>query len=404
MSYNVKNIDFFALFVPALAAWALVAATAPGSRVWGAARGQARWGERFPARATAIAIGVLLLDLGLTTFQSPFRENYEFKEPVYEKLVALGPYKTLERQILRYDPAQPADAFFDPNKLGVPSSYASVPSPIGFFHEGAGRSFAYSTEIVKQVHRDLNAGRLGHRSIEGLYVMGVRQVVFRDRYQWFTPALPPSDDYSILDGILSTAHATPLLAATRVVPAGEIAGMPDDAIVREGRYLEPETFDYSGRYYDQLVAPLLDRMQVDMTRGVANELISRDAGFRLDEAAAGSSEALRLRVTSYTADLKRVAVAYESNRDAAGQLPYTYFPYLRVTLDEAAVPFYRSAFNTILVRLPPGAHTIRVLGVAPPLQVAMLWLSLAAFVVTLLIPARLLSAVVGAAPSSAHSS
>jgi len=47
-----------------------------------------------------------------------------------------------------------------------------------------------------------------------------------------------------------------------------------------------------------------------MTRGVANELISRDAGFRLDEAAAGSSEALRLRVTSYTADLKRVAVAY----------------------------------------------------------------------------------------------
>jgi hypothetical protein len=402
MSYNVKNIDFFALFVSALSAWAIVAATAPGSRVWGAARGHARWGERFEARAAAIAIGILLLDLGLTTFQSPFREHYEFKQPVYEELAAQGPYKTLERQVLRYDPAQPPDAFFDPNKLGIPSAYASVPSPLGFFHEGAGRSFAYSAEIVKQVHRDLNAGRLGHRSVEGLYVMGVRQIVFRDRYQWFTPALPASDDYTVRDGILTTAHATPLLASTRVVPAGEVAGLPDDAIVREGKYLEPETFDYSGHYYDQLVGPLLDRMQVDMTRGVAGELISRDPAFRADQA--GSGEALRLAVTAYTADLKRVAVGYASNRDAAGQLPYTYFPYLRVTLDGAEVPFYRSAFNTILVRLPAGAHTIRLLGVAPPLQAAMLWLSLAAFVVTLLVPGRLLSAVVGAAPSSAHSS
>jgi hypothetical protein len=401
MSYNVKNIDFFTLFVSALSAWVIVAATAPGSRVWGAARGQARWGERFPARATAVAIGLLLLDLGLTTFQSPFRENYEFKEPVYEKLVALGPYKTLERQVLRHDPAQPPDAFFDRNKLGIPSSYVSVPSPLGFFHEGAGRSFAYSAEIVKQVHRDLNAGRLGHRSVEGLYVMGVRQVVFRDRYQWFTPALPESNDYSIRDGILRTAYATPLLVSTRVADAGGIAGLPDDAIVREGRYLEPETFDYSGRYYEQLVTPLLDRMQIDMTRGVAGELISRDARFHLDEAASGS-EALRLRVTSYTADLKRVAVAYESNRGAAGQLPYTYFPYLRVTLDGAEVPFYRSAFNTILVQLPAGAHTVRIVGVAPPLQAAMLWLSLAALAVTLIVPGRLLSAVAGPPSSSAH--
>jgi hypothetical protein len=188
-----------------------------------------------------------------------------------------------------------------------------------------------------------------------------------------------------------------------VAPAGEVAGLPDDAIVREGKYLEPETFDYSGRYYDQLVAPLLDRMQVDMTRGVAGELISRDPAFRLDGANDGA-ESLRLTVSSYTADLKRVAVAYDSNRDAAGQLPYTYFPYLRVTLDGTEVPFYRSAFNTILVRLPAGAHTVRILGVPPPLQAAMLWLSLAAFIVTLLVPGRLLSAVVGAAPSSAHSS
>src|SRR5262249_41026782 len=149
---------------------------------------------------------------------------------------------------------------------------------------------------------------------------------------------------------------------------------------------------------EQLVAPLLDRMQVDMTRGVARQLVSRDPAFRLDTGA----DALQLTVTNYTADLKRVAVGYQSNRDAAGQLPYTYFPYLHVTLDGSDLPFYCSAFNTILVRLPAGAHTVRILGVAPPLQVTTLWISLAALVVTLLVPGRLLAAVLGPNPSLAH--
>ena len=113
VSYNVKNVDFFTLFVAALSAWALVwAETAGSARGW-LARARDTWGNRFPARAAVLALALLLLDLGPTTFQSPFREDYEFKQPVYERLAALGPYKTIERQVLRYDPAQPPDAFFD---------------------------------------------------------------------------------------------------------------------------------------------------------------------------------------------------------------------------------------------------------------------------------------------------
>jgi hypothetical protein len=69
--------------------------------------------------------------------------------------------------------------------------------------------------------------------------------------------------------------------------------MPDDAIVREGGIWSLKRSITAAAITTSSSPPLLDRMQVDMTRGVANELISRDAGFRLDEAAAGSSEALR---------------------------------------------------------------------------------------------------------------
>jgi hypothetical protein len=330
----------------------------------------------------------MLADLGLTTFQSPFRENYEFKQQMYERIAALGPYKTIERQVLRYDPARPPDAFFDRNKIGVPSAYAPVQSALGFFHEGAGRSFAFSAEITKQLHRDLNAGRLGGMTAEGLYVMGIRSVVFRDRYQWFTPALDPSPGFTWQNGILTTAHATPLLASTRVAAANTVPGFRD-GIVRDGKYLEGETFDYSGRYYAELVAPLLDAMGLDMERGVARQLVSDDPAIHGETGPLG---ALRVDVERFSVDLKRVSVAYRSSAEAFGQLPFTYFPYLEVGLDGAPVPFYRSAMNTILVRLPAGAHTVSILGVAPPLQYWMLWISLAALVVTMLVPSRVFDA------------
>ena len=205
----------------------------------------------------------------------------------------------------------------------MPSAFAPLFSPLGFFHEGAGRSFAYSAEIVKQLHRDINAGRATHRTAEGLYVMGVRQVVFRDRYQWFTPALALSDDFALRDGVLTTVHATPLLASRRAVAAAALPGLPDDAIIRERRYLEPETFDYSGRYYRELVAPLLDRMGVDMAHGTAAALVSRDPAFTFESV---HDDAPRVDVATFTADLKRVSVRYTADREAAGQLPYTLFP------------------------------------------------------------------------------
>ena len=71
-----------------------------------------------------------------------------------------------------------------------------------------------------------------------------------------------------------------------------------------------------------------------------------------------------------------MSVRYRSDADAFGQLPYNYFPYLRVDVDGRAVPFYRSAMNQILVRAPAGDHVVSILGVMPPLQARLLWLSL----------------------------
>jgi 6-pyruvoyl-tetrahydropterin synthase related domain len=386
VSYNVKNINFFMVFIAALSAWALLAVVQPTDGEGRFANGRRRWRERFPARTAAILLALIFLDLGPTTFQSVYRENYEFKQPMYDRVLALGePYKVVERQVLTYDPNRPPDAFFDPRKIGVPSAYASTQTPLGFFHEGAGRSFGYHAELVKLLHRDLNAGRISPDAAEGLYVMGVKYVIFRDRYRWFTPSLEPSPAFALQDGILRLAHATPLLLSTRVISTRAVAGYPATDLMVEGRYLEDETFDYDDRYYRELVQPLIKTMGLDMPRGVARTLIARDEGAVGD---LGPVELIDAQILDFSTSLKRVDVRYRSTHDAIGQLPYTFFPHLRVEIDGARTPFFRSAMDQILVRVPAGDHTVTIHGLMPPLQYRMAWLSAISLLAVLFVPTR----------------
>ena len=390
-SYNTKNVDFFLIFLCALTAWAVVRLIDSPTRVALIERSRLRWANRFPAHVAAVCIAVMTLDLGLTTFQSVFRENYQFKQPMYQKVLALdGPYKLIERQVLSYDPNQMPRATFDPNKLGIPSAYAATQTPLGFFHEGAGLSFGYNAEIVKNLHRDLNVGTFSKQSVEGLYLLGVKYIIFRDRYRWYTPRLPASPDYAIDDGILRLTHATPMVVSQRTIGVADVPGYPATDLIRDRRYREPETFDYSGTYFHQLVEPLLGTMRVDLAHATADTLITRDGELRETLTAASP---LQFGVLNFTTDLKHVTVRYRLNGDAFGELPFNYFPYLDVTIDGQPTPFYRSAMNKVIVRAPAGEHVVAIHGVAPPLQAQLLWLGLGVSLLTVAVPRRVFASV-----------
>ena len=389
--YNVKNVDFFVVFLCALTAWGLVAIERMMARRDPAAVAGDGGGRRA-ARITAIALGVMLLDLGPTTFQSLYREHYEFKQTMYRRLVNVEhrPYKILERQVANYDPARPPGAFFQSTRVSVPSAYAPTQTPLGFFHEGAGKSFGYRAEIVKELQKDLNHGRVSDRSARGLYLLGVGDVLFRDQVQWFTPTLERSPNFTVRDGEIRLTHVTPLVFSTKVIATSDIDGYPATDLIREGRYFDAQAFDYEATYYRDLVEPVIDRMAIDMDRASADALVARDPAQRVD---LGSTADLRATVEGFTTDLKHVEVRYRASGDTAGLLPYTYFPQLDVRIDGQPAPFFRSAFNDILLRLPSGAHVITVKGGAPPMQQRMLWVSAIALLAVLLVPARLFAGV-----------
>jgi hypothetical protein len=381
--YNIKNANFLMFYLAALSAWAPIAIE-EWSRVRVVSNWKQAWGGTFPARVTLILVSVILLDLGPTTFHSVYRESYDFKEQMYARLRAIDDdARVIEHQRLHYAPEDDPRRYFDAFKLGTPSAYTKILTPLGFFHEAAGKSFGYNIELVKNLHRDLVTNSLSEVTLDGLYLMGVKFVIFRDRYRYFTPQLNESSEFTFNENILEMRASTPLIFSTRVTTTSEIEGFDPCNVIDTRQYFDPETYDYSGRILHETVMPLVGAMAIDRQRGVAERLIAREPGL---EGTSTPLEQLETEVRDVDFTLDRMTLRYISNGDAVGRLPMNYFPFLEVTVDGEPVAFHASAMNCILVSLPAGEHILRVRGVLSPLRIRTFWLSLVFLGVLLLVP------------------
>lgn len=297
-----------------------------------------------------------------------------------------GDARIIEHQRLHYAPGEDPRKHFDKFKLGTPSAFCKIVTPLGFFHEAAGKSFGYNIELVKSLHRDLMTNRISGPTVDGLYLMGVKFVIFRDRYRYFSPPLPASAEFILRDEVLTLEHTTPLIFSTRVITTKEVEGFDLDNAIDARRYFDPETYDYSGRLFRELVVPLLETMAIDKERGVAKRLVARESGL---EGTPLDPEDLDAEVRDVEITLDRTTVRYWSNAESVGQLSMNYFPYLDVSVDGVPVEFHASAVNTLLVPLPGGEHVLTVRGVASPLSRRTFWFSAGFVGLLLMLPGSL---------------
>ncbi|MBK8960333.1 MAG: hypothetical protein IPM80_18440 [Proteobacteria bacterium] len=384
MQYNVKNMNFVVFYSAALAAFAPAMLE--------------RWRAAIPApgrapRVTVALMAILALDLGPSTFQYIYRDQIDFKERMYARIRTLDPnYRTIERQLIFRDPQSPEQesaAAFDPHMLGSVMPRAPLASPFGWVHEAAGLSFGYLVEIGKQMHRELAQNTLSGATLDGLFMSGVKYITFRDRYQYFTPPLPPSPDYTLDDGLLELRHARPLIAAPRLVRADDIAGYDPSNEIETRRYYDDQAFAYDNDDYAKLVTPLLDAMSIDRRHGTAKAIpvLDREAA----TAAPAGDAALDIEILDFKVDMTHVALRYRANIDSFGQLSFTYFPFLELRVDGQPVAFSRSAFNLIVLALPAGEHLVTLDARASPLRRNAFLITLAATLLVLLTPARMLN-------------
>jgi hypothetical protein len=386
--YNVKNFNFLVFFITVLTVYAPDALRSMLRRAGVDERLERRWGRLFEPKAVLALIALVLIDLGPTTFQSVYNERGDFKSAAYNGLSTLDRnYKVIERQSIHYDPKKSLRDNFDFSRLGIPSAYAPIQTPLGWFHEGSPKSISYNAELVKKLQRDLHQGSISDLSLKGLYLMGVKFVLFRDRYHYYTPPLQSNPRYVVKDLYVELKDVRPLLVSTKVMHVKDLPHYAADNIIERGAYFDREMYAFDSPHYEQVVRPLIDAMNIDLDRGTADYLILRDERMPQNGAFHGDKPAVRL--TDFSVAIDSVTLKYASSGDGFAKLPYSYFPYLDVRIDGKQAPYFQSAMRDIVVPIYPGEHTIRVVGRASPLSRWTFLFSLASIIVVFFCPSRI---------------
>ena len=388
--YNVKNFNFLVFFLTALAAYTPDAVRWMLRRTAGYVRLDKKWGQLMEGKTALALLALVFVDLGPTTFQSVYNERGNFKEAVYNGLLRLdSSYRVIERRSIRYDPKKSLRENFDPTKLGIPSVHAPVQTPLGWFHEGSPRSISYNAEMLKKLQLDLHEGTISDLSLKGLYLMGVKFVLFRDRYHYFAPPLEPSPHYSVKNLFVELKEVRPLLVSTKLLHVKDIPNYDAHNIIERGAYFDGEMYAFDTPYYDQIVRPLIEAMNIDLNRGTAGSLILRDD--RMPRNTETPGKELDVRLGDFSVSIDSVTLKYVSSGGGFARLPYSYFPYLDLRVDGEPAPFFRSAMHDIVVPVYSGEHTVRVLGRASPLSRLTFFFSLGSFIVVMFLPSRILN-------------
>jgi len=347
---------------------------------------QKNWGNPFLRKITIFAIGLILIDLAPATFLSVYRENTGFKEKMYSQLVSSNKnYKVIERQIIRFDASKSPGENFDPSKLGTVSAYADVQSPLGWFHEGSGRSNGFNMEIVKKVQRDINEGYLSSLSAKGMFLLGVKFIIFRDRYRYWVPELQESSEFSLDNNILQLKHASPLIVSPSLRFVGDLERYEFPNLISSGEYYDPESYNWDGKIYDALVKPLIEQMDVHVDKGFASNLFTTKP-LKLSDTY--EMPQLSLQINEFFVDVNDVVVRFVSDGDGFARIPYTFFPYLDVRMDGSPTEFYPSVMHNVIVPITAGEHEISVRGVASPLRKNTFYFSLLSLLGVLIVPSQ----------------
>jgi hypothetical protein len=318
-----------------------------------------RVGRRVsPDKVLLAALVILLIDLGPTTVQSPFRSDRLFiREGMQSAAAAITPHRAL----FGYSSAAGTHYF----QWGY-NEQTGLFLPTGYFPQGAPRSLNGITAMVD----GLNApnGVLMPSQLDLLYLWDVSALMVYDRTGFRVPDLSGL----AIDGddppLGRTEYASPLLYSRCVSIAKDDSLKALDA---EQYVVGFEAKDDERQIYLRRMKHWVERMDIDRQSNRAAMLFLPDSEAKYLEAEPNVecpdsvAPIEPLVVTGYSAGLTRASVSYSAGHDGFLRLAFSWYPTLKVLLDGKEVRKARSLFGGIVLRTPKGDHTLQLVPTRP---------------------------------------
>jgi len=228
-------------------------------------------------------------------------------------------------------------------------------------------------EHAAQEHYDRRVP-FGRRTLDGLYVLGVRRLILHEEQV----GRDPDDVFDQkragfgLERDLATL-SLPEHSVVIAAPRRTHVALPE--LHRQEGWGLKASFEQREIPFDE-TGKLLDVMALDRKSASAAAILVVDA----DDASLPGPATLHVR--RIETDPNLVTIDYESNPSFL-ELAYAYSGHLSVRIDGVDVPFQRTAFDTIAIRTPGGAHRLEIEGRPSALRRLMLLPSVLGVLLTL---------------------
>jgi hypothetical protein len=244
--------------------------------------------------------------------------------------------------------------------------YGDLASPLGPpYHQFAPRSMLYVYPWVDYVAKDIgNIGfdTLTTRTLSALYLMGVSHVITVPGLKRAAPG-DTGGDYMVLklrldwDARFVEACADPPLALGRSyaglgLVSNRVRPMPEDTLVRKGSFIIAQNW-----------SRLLDTLAFNYEYNLMNFIPAR-AGHKPESL----PEFPVLKVLSTRTRNQDVEMEFDVSADCFFRLAVSYYPELRILLDNRPVPFFETSDHFVWFRCPAGTHRVRAVAAMTPVR------------------------------------
>jgi hypothetical protein len=289
------------------------------------------------------AVCLILLDLGPTTFQAPFRPDLDWQaEGKVRQARAAESHRVLA--LFRLE-GQRLSSFEWDNGWG-----SDMGVPLGSFTEAATTVLEPTRAVIASVAEDFNRGYVSESTVQLLSLWDIRYIVTSDRRHYYLPKLAgnPRIEVNELLPAYVIKDATPVLFSRNVLP------WTNGTAVEPSQLTASMGIDLDNRCAQNFYAVLASKPEAKSVPAVQTD---------------------RLKVLSYVVEPQQVRATVECPADGYLHLAAAWYPFQRVSVDGRTVPRWQSPCNFTVFPIGSGRHTVVLVPLLSPLRKCTLLLS-----------------------------
>jgi len=302
--------------------------------------------RKIPYRLPLIAIALLLLDLGPTTIQAPYRTDRKFlREGLRRAAGLIDPHRAL----VGYASEKGTHYYH----WGANEDTGLI-LPTGYFPQGAPRSINSINAMVDALNTP--SGIADSTRINFLYLWDVSGLILHSRDRFVKPEWKDSraDDS---DPPIAWIHpASPLLFSEHIAIAA------DDTLKElQGQELliQRDRLDPLRKTYLRRMMHWVDRMRINRNANTADQIFIAGAG--PDSLPYAGMDPPGLSIQHYRVELDYVSIRYRAAKAGYLRLAFSWFPTLHILIDGQETAPFRSLLGAIVIPTEAGDHTIELI-------------------------------------------